>query len=202
MAFQAVLDTAEVTVVFQQNVEFITNTFAARLPGGYNLADLNTLATSVDNYMPGGFLPRMTLDCLYVRTEVRGLASENDLATEASANSGVGTNMAEGLPNNCTLSIKKGSAFTGRSARGRWYYIGIPSNKLAGNENQWGQTAADDLVAGLEGLRAIVAATVWIPVIVSRFNAGTLRSPAITFDWLLTTIVNRFVDSQRNRLTR
>ena len=202
MAFQAVPDTAEVTVVFTQNGEVITNTFAARLPGGYNLADLNTLATTVDSFMPGGLLPRMTVDSAYVRTEVRGLANENDLATEASANAGPGLDPIEGLPNNCTLSVKKASAFTGRSARGRWYVVGLPQNALAGDENAWSLAVVDDVVAALEALRVLVAATVWIPVIVSRFNAGLPRDPGITFDWIVTTAVDAFVDSQRGRLTR
>ena len=202
MAFQAVPDTAEVTVVYTQNGEVITNTFAARLPGGYNLADLNTLATTVDNFMPGGLLPRMTVDSAYVRTEVRGLANENDLATEASANAGPGLDPIEGLPNNCTLSVKKASPFTGRSARGRWYVVGLPQNALAGDENAWSLAVVDDVVAALEALRVLVAATVWIPVIVSRFNAGLPRDFGVTFDWIVTTAVDAFVDSQRGRLTR
>ncbi len=202
MAFQAVPDTAEVIIVFQQNLEIITNTFAARLIGGYNLTDLNLLATTVDGAMPGSLLGRMTIDCQYLRTEVRGLAFENDIETQASANNGFGTVATEGLPNNCTLSIKKSSAFTGRSARGRVYFVGMPSNVLAGNENQWDQVDADDAAAGWESIRSLVAATVWIPVIVSRFNNGALRNPGKTFDWILVSIVNRFVDSQRGRLTR
>ncbi len=202
MAFQAVPDTAEVTIIYNQNTEAITNTFAARLIGGYTLADLDILATEVDQNMPGNLLGRMTLDCLYVRTEVRGLAFENDIETLAQANSGVGLSTSEGLPNNVTLSIKKSSAFTGRSARGRWYFIGIPSNNLAGNENTYSQVEVDGMVTAIESLRAQVATTVWIPVIVSRFNNGVLRNPGKTFDWIATSAVNPFVDSQRGRLTR
>jgi len=40
MAFQPVPNTAEVAVIFTQNLETISNTFHAEKPGGYTLSDI------------------------------------------------------------------------------------------------------------------------------------------------------------------
>lgn len=201
MAFQAVPDTAEITVVCRQNIENITNTFHAKLVGGYDLADLITLAAAVDVAVATFWLPIMTLDCIYLRTEVRGLAVENDLAVETEASAGPGLDAVEGLPNSVTLSIKKTSGLTGRSARGRLYFMGLPSNDLSTNENQWAQATVDAVVAAVEAMRIAIVTTPWVPVIVSRFTAGLPRAVGVTFSWLANVAVNINVDSQRNRLS-
>ncbi len=202
MAFQPVPDTAEVTIVMAQNLETITNTFHAEKPGGYTLAEISALANLVDGAFATNFLPIMTLDNTYLRTEVRGLAMENDLFDADGTNSGMGQVLVEGLPNNCTLSLKKASGFTGRSARGRWYFCGFSVNALENNENQGKLPDADNAVIAIEALRFAVLAGPWTPVIVSRFTGGLPRAVGVTFDWISTSHVNVNVDSQRGRLTR
>ena len=90
MAFQAVLETVEITIVYIQNGENVTNTLHAKLPGGYVLADLTSLADTVDSLVNTWLLPEMTAQATYLRTEVRGLAVENDLFAEDGTNSGPG----------------------------------------------------------------------------------------------------------------
>ncbi len=200
MAFQPVVNTVEITVLYIQNVEVISNTFHAERPGGYVLADLQSLAANVDALVALHFLPIQTLNARYIRTEVRGLAVPNDLFAENNTSEADGGNLGEGLPNSVTLSVKKSSGLTGRSARGRVYFIGLPDSDLSTNENQWLQTEADNVVLAVEAFRAGYSIGGWIAVIVSRFENGLPRSTGETFDWLTTSIVNRDVDSQRGRL--
>lgn len=202
MAFQAVPDTVEVTVVYEQNLERITNTFHAKKAGGYDQAAITTLAELVDDLVQTFLLPVMSFNASYEHTEVRGLAVENDLFALNQDGVGPGQDVSEGLPNNVTVSIKKNSGFTGRSARGRWYFVALPSNGLASNENQWLQTTMDDVLEAVEALRLGVLTGPWVPVIVSRFTAGAPRPEGVTFDWISSVTVNRNVDSQRGRLTR
>ena len=201
MAFQPVPDTAEVTLVFTQNGENITNTFHAEKPGGYNLGEISALADLVDNSVAANIRPVITIDCTYVRTEVRGLAVENDLFDVDGTNGGPGADPTEGLPNSVTLSLKKSSGFTGRSARGRWYWIGLPVNALDTNENFLTAARAADAVIAVNTLRGDVLAGPWTPVIVSRFAGGVQRPVGVTFDWIDTVAVNNGVDSQRGRLS-
>ncbi len=201
MAFQAVPDTAEITVVCQQNLENITNTFHATLVGGYVLADIQLLAATVDAAVAVNWLPIQTLDLTYLRTEVRGLAVENDLFAQDGTGAGPGGDAVEGLPNNVTLSVKKNSGLTGRSARGRLYFMGLPSNDLSTNENQWAATTITAVEAAIEAVRVAITATAWSPTIVSRFTGGLPRAVGFTFNWTGSVAVNANVDSQRGRLT-
>jgi len=202
MAFQPVVDTVEVTVIYTQNLQSVTNTFNAKKPGGYTQTDLTTLAALVDGLVASSLLPVQTADAVYQQTEVRGLAVENDLFALDGTSSGPGAVAISGLPNNVTLSLKKSSIFTGRSARGRWYFIGLTQSDLDVNENQVVQARVDGAVAAVEALRVGVLTGPFTPVIVSRFTGGAPRVGGLTFDWVSTTSVNRNVDSQRGRLTR
>ncbi len=200
MAFQPVPDAAQITVVFVQNGEDIVNTANAELLGGYNLVDIAALASAVDSEMSISFLPQMTLDAAYLRTEVRGLAVQNDLLVIESAFAGPGLITSKGLPNSVTLSIKKSSPFTGRSARGRWYWIGMQAAALTSDENVYIDAEATARVSAVENLRQAINATVWTAVIVSRFSNGVQRPFGETFDWVATSKVDNRVDTQRGRL--
>lgn len=201
MAFQRVPNTAEVTIVYLQNTETMANVFHAELATGYDFADISALAAAVDVAASLQLRTIMTQDCTYVRTEVRGLDQENDLFDTDDTNTGIGSDLAVGLPNSVTFSIKKESGFTGRSARGRWYFVGMPEDYLSSNENQLIEADRVAMVAGVEGIRAAVQATVWSPVIVSRFTGGVLRPTGVTFPWISVTSVDKIVDTQRRRLS-
>lgn len=201
MAFQGVPNAAEVTLIYTQNLETVTNTFHAYKAGGYTQSDIDNLANKVDNNMPAGLLIEMSQDCVYERTEVRGLSVENDLLGVDGTNSGPGQKLVEGLPNSVTLSLKKISGFTGRSARGRWYCVGIPEDMLASNENVYDPVRVDGFIAGVEQARIGVGLAAWLAVIVSRYTGGLEREFGITFPWIQTVAVNNNVDSQRRRLT-
>lgn len=202
MAFQDVPNVAEVTLVYTQNLETITNTFHAYKAGGYDQADIDSLANKIDNQMPAGLLVEMSQDCYYERTEVRGLTIENDLFGIDGTNNSAGDKLVDGLPNNVTLSLKKISGFTGRSARGRWYCVGIPEDALASNENVYDPLRVDGFIAGVEAARIGCALAGWAAVIVSRYTGGVLRPYGETFPWVQTVAVNNNVDTQRRRLTK
>lgn len=201
MAFQRVPNTAEVTILYLQNNEPMANVFHAELSTGYDFADIAALAAAVDGAMFSHLRPVMSTQCAYVRTEVRGLDVENDLFDTDDAQAGIGAITGSGLPNNVTLSIKKESGFTGRSARGRWYFTGMPESYLMVNENTVDPTDVVAMVTAVENLRAVVQATAWSPVIVSRRTEGAARTVGITFPWISVVAVNDFVDTQRRRLT-
>jgi len=202
MAFQAVPDVAEAVINITGHGESYVNTLHGKKAGGYDLADLTALAVAVDLAVGTNWLPLQSGDYAYIRTTVRGLAFENDQEVIVSLTSGLGQVAGAALPDNVTLSIKKKSAQTGRSARGRMYWIGMPAANLAANELALDTSAVTDIVAALEAVRVAIAGTVWTPVIVSRRTAGAERPFGIPFDWIDTVAVNADVDSQRRRLRR
>ncbi len=202
MAFQAVPDTAEIDILYTLNGEVVQNVYYARLPGGYALTDLQAIADIIDLQVHGTWKPQAPAEAIYIRTEVRGLAFENDLVATQALSTGPGTHSSAALPNQVTFSIKKTSGLTGRSARGRTYWIGVPTNVLQpGNENLVSSTWAVAVVAAIGFFRAVIASVgLWEPVLVSRFTGGAQRPVGVTFPWTGETFVDQRVDTNRGRL--
>ncbi len=204
MAFQPVIDTVQIDTIYTLNGEPVQNVMYAELEGGYILSDLTALAVQVDAQIAGNYLALQAPEAIYLRTEVRGLAEENDLFAFEDAGTGPGTQATAALPNNVTLSIKKTSGLTGRSARGRLYWIGIPVGALnPNNENLLSGTYVDEIVDEIEEMRINISAVGnWEPVLVSRFTNGAARSEGKTFPWTGVVAVNVVIDTQRGRLPK
>jgi len=200
MAFQSVANTAEIVITYSGHGKTFKNVMHAERVAGYLLADLVNLAGNVDAIITSDWLPIQSVDYLYVNTLVRGLELENDQETTDDTGSAQGALSASALPDNVTLAVKKASAFTGRSARGRLYWIGSPLSKIATNENQYTVAGSDEIKDAVDAMRVGIIADAWKPVIVSRFNAGVKREFGETFDWISTVLVDINVDSQRRRL--
>lgn len=203
MAFQAVPDTVEISLIFTQNGVAVQNVFYAEREGGYELADLTALADAIDAQWQGTWRDQQPDEVDYLRTEVRGLAEEHDLlaVNDDSANSG--THVGDAMPNNVTFSVKKISGLTGRSARGRTYWIGVPRTELtAADENVIEAAYVAEMITSVDSIRSAIGGVgTWNPVLVSRFTGGAARSVGITFPWIGTVSVNNRVDTQRGRLS-
>ncbi len=202
MAFQSVPDTAQINMVYTLNGEPCQNSLYGHMAGGYILADLIALATQIDVQINSSFLPFQPVEAEYLRTEVRGLASENDLVTSVNTNAGPGRAVSASLPNQVTYSIKKESGLTGRSARGRLYWIGIPRGVLDPlNENLITAIRSGEFVQGVDDMRVgINAVGTWAAALVSRFTDGAKRPTGQFFPWVSTTAVDLVLDTQRERL--
>lgn len=202
MAFQSVPNTVKIEVIYNQNFEPMLNTFYAKFNGTYQQSDLQVLADNIDLTVGTFWLPLQTFDAAYLRTEVTGLEFENDVTASSNVSAGTGGVGLEGLPNSVTLSVKKSSGLTGRSARGRNYWMGVPNNELGGNENTIKGPYIASVEVALDLIRTATDTTLsFEAVLVSRFSNGVARAVGVTFKWLSTTCVNDFVDSQRGRLS-
>ncbi len=202
MAFQKVTDVVEIDHLFTLNGVGVQNTHYARLPMGYIQTDIQALADAFDLVFPAGMVSDMPSEVTYVRTEVRGLAVPNDITASQNLSSGPGTNAGTTLPNNVTFAIKKTSGLTGRSARGRIFWIGIPETEVKpSNENLLEALYITSIVADLAFMRTTISSVgLWEPVIVSRFTDGAVRPEGVTFPWIGEINVNDRVDTHRGRL--
>ena len=200
MAFQSVPDCIEAVSLFSCNGQTVQIGFHAQLPGGYGLADVELVADRVDAAVGTHFLPIMSVDVSYVRTEAKGLENINDFQVERSAGAGSGLEGSEALPLNVTFAIKKSSGLTGRSARGRLYWPVVATNQLDSNENFITTAAADGFVAAVQQVRAQLDALPFNAVIVSRYTNGALRATGVPFEWASTSYTDLTVDTQRRRL--
>lgn len=202
MAFQSVPETAEIDHIFTLHGKLVQNVHYAKLPGGYNLGTLQALADAIDTVFAITFINDVCNDVSYLRTEVRGLEDENDLTAFQDAGAGVGTHAGESLPSNVTFALKKGSGLTGRSARGRTFWIGVPRNELViTDRNLLEALYITGMIANVEAVRNLINSTgSWEAVIVSRFSNSEKRALGVTFDWTGTVNVDDRVDTHRGRL--
>lgn len=202
MAFQPVIDTAEIDVIYTLNNKTVQNSFYAKLLGGYNLTDLQAMANAIDLQVSGSWKAQQPPEAVYLRTEVRGLAVENDLIAEQNAQTGPGIQPTKASPNQVTFSVKKTSGLTGRSARGRTYWIGVPTGQLQiTDENLVNPVWASDVVAAVGDIRETINMVgTWVAVLVSRFQGGVQRPFGETFTWVGEVNVDLRVDTLRGRL--
>ncbi len=202
MAFQRVPNTAEINVIYTYHGEIVQNVYYAEFPSGYVLGNLASLAGHIDLQVGVVWVADQPAEAIYLRTEVRGLNAENDFFATANANAGPGTSLSPALPGNVTFAVKKTSGLTGRSARGRTFWIGIPTDELdPANENLLLQTFVDQVVGNVDLIRIQTpVVSGWLAVLVSRFTGGVKRSEGETFPWVGSVAVDNVVDTHRNRL--
>jgi len=199
MAFIPAPNGAMVKVYGDMFGETVITTFPFRFNDEPVIENLEFLAGKIDDWMNDSWLPIVGAQYSYVRTTVIGLSFEEDLFTEITLSAGNGADMGDPLPNNVTLSVKRSSGLTGRSARGRVYVPGITSTMLSA-PNVIDSTFSDAFAAALNLLVDPTFATDWQHVIWSYQHNGAPRSEAFPYGIDLYVAVNLVLDSQRRRL--
>lgn len=204
MVFQPVLNVAAIDTIFTQNGETVQNVYYAHFPSGYSQIELDALALKVDTRIQADMIPFMPTEVIYQRVEVLGLSVQNDLLATFTTGPTAGSDISPSSPNNVTLAVKQFSGFSGRSARGRVYWIGVPINKLDGsNENNIVAPYVLTIEAAILSIRTgIQGEPTADAVLVSRVTGGVPRAAGKTFPWIGEIAVNSRVDSQRSRLPR
>lgn len=200
MPFQRVPNTAELTIVGSMAGQLIINTYYAQYADPYDLTDLTALASVGDAWWSSDMQALVSDQYTYLRSHVQGLNAEIDFEAEDSTHTGdVGT--ADGLscPNNVTLSIKRSSANTGRSARGRVFWPALVEGYLIDTAHI-NPVSATPIVTSLMNLHDAINDVGRTEVIVSRFHNGAKRAEAVTFDVVEYIVVDYALDSMRRRL--
>lgn len=203
MAFQSVPETAKVFTQFYMNGQYFGNTYYFRNAGGYSEQDIQDLGVDMDDWIATELLPNLSDVCTYVGTTVTGLENEEDYQFYTDASAANGGQTGSNMPNNVALCMKRVSALTGRSARGRVYIGGLRYSNLSATINDKNSWSVATLVAILGALLEIATYALqhgWVEVIVSRWHNNMKRATAVTAevtDWSFTDVT---VDSQRGRL--
>jgi len=131
---------------------------------------------------------------------VRDQSQLNGFAATASPSGPVpGTHNSPSLPNNVSICASVRTLFTGRSARGRWYWQGLMEDQVTGNTVSGGALA--DIDAALTNLAGVIAAMGHFWVIASYISNGAPRVGGPVYFVVNDIIfVDSTVDSQRRRL--
>jgi hypothetical protein len=103
------------------------------------------------------------------------------------------------LPTNVTVSTKWITGFTGRSFRGRTYFIGLSGEQIAGNDLTLG--AAGDIESSWNAFFDQLTAAGHTMVVVSYRAGGVPRTTAVATPIIGAVLADNHLDSQRRRLT-
>lgn len=178
MPFQPVPDCARIEIRANSGGIAIENTLNAQFAGAILQADIDELTEVVDEFVGENFLPVWSASLTYIETYARALDGAIDVESTNNANAGVGGSIVEPEPNNVSFPIKFTTGLTGRSARGRNYWMGMVTNQTFSPS-----TADAGFVAGVvalyEGLFAAMLTVGWTAVIVQRYANNVLLTNGI-----------------------
>lgn len=192
-------NTAEVTMTFLQDGQYLINKHHFLNDAGWDEGSLNNLGTAVREWWNTEVRPFVAPQVSLVEIEVVDLtAGSNQGITVQTGLPIAGGSTVAALPNNVTLAIKKGTGLVGRSFRGRTYHIGLTETDVTNNTVIPGQVT--NLRDAYDALRQPLG--VAIPVnlcVLSEVSGGVQRDNGICT--IVTGIgVDPVVDSQRRRL--
>lgn len=200
MAFQRVPNGVEILIKGTMAGQEILNTFYGTMEG-YVLADIEALAAALATWATTNWRPLMGTNYHFDNITVRGLNAPVDIETINATTAGAGTAEGEVTSNNCALSVKRSSGFTGRAARGR-IYVPVTAAAIDPTTDTVFDAFAADILVALNAMDAVITANGFVPVIVHRVSAGVPLAEAVVFTLVEWVVVDKVIDSMRRRLPK
>lgn len=191
---------AKVDVIHMWDGQRVENTlyFYATTEPVY--ADLLSLATAVRDYWQANMLPLMSSQVAFMEVEVTKMEPvPAEYANVAALSPNIGADNNPALPNSVTLAVSFRTGLTGRSYRGRNYWLGLTEPNVTNNEVSPG--LAVNIVAAYSGMSGAASiAPGWTWSVYSRIVNGVPRETGLSQDVTSVSIVDYTIDSQRRRL--
>jgi len=202
MAFQSVPNTAEMAFIFSADGNVMQNRINFEcITDPYDATLLANLATAGDLWVDSDYLPAVSSDVQYLRTEVRGLNDEFDLVVVEDANAGFGGTVSAVYPLNVSKAFTLRSGLTGRSARGRFYTVGMTAGHTVNGSRTLITTAyRDAFINALTSLISDAFVAGWVMVVTSRYHNGVKRTSGLNFAISQVGVSDMTTDSRRDRL--
>jgi len=163
-------------------------------------ADLTAIANNVASTVIEDWIPTIPDAVTFREIHLRSLHTANGIELTAPFPIPSNGSLVGGvLPSNVTLCVSLRSSSSGRSARGRLYWMGLVEGDVTGNVVSTPRGAA--IVAAVQAMIAALTTAGYAWVIVSYFtnNAPRVGGP-VYFLVQNALIVDSVVDSQRRRL--
>lgn len=201
MAFQSVPDCASAVFNYTSSNVSVINRLTFAKAGGYDQDAIDALATALDLWWAVRIKPLQGAHVTYVNTTVKGLADPIDLYSVKNDNTGPGTHSGNAMPNNVTWAIRFTTGAIGRSARGRYYVVGLTSSDITESTQSVTVSPANAWIDAFSNyLPPAVGAVGWQHVIVSRFTNNAERLTGVYRAVTGYGYFDTVLDSQRGRL--
>jgi len=173
------------------NLKFVTT--------GIDASHLNDAATIIAQTWETDFAPLVPEGVALASIESRSLETEEapyDLLVVGVP----GEVVTPVLPANVTLAVSMRTGATGRSRRGRFYWIQLGESQVGGNTVDTG--LLNNIRDACEALQANLAGVGFTWSILSRTTGGALRTSGVLFPITAWGFTDALVDTQRRRILR
>lgn len=198
MPFQPVPNVVQVNVRGTFQGSQTENTFYYQYVGTMTQERLDDLTDAIDSAVRDNWLPLLSSGWTGREIYARDLSSEVGVqSTDITIGGLTGAVTGDTLPNYATIAIARRSGLTGRSARGRIFWQGLAESQTLNNSIV--STVAANIIDAIQEVDLAALALEFVPVIVSRYTAGTLRLEPLVLElaqWLITDLL---LDTRRSR---
>lgn len=201
--FQPVDKTVELTVQGTLQGELVENKYYAKGVSAITAAMCVALSELVDLWVHTTMLAQLPSDYVYVRSIARDLTTEASFESVTTTHAGeTGAITTAVAPNNVTLAVHRATGLSGKKAKSRIYWPGIPMAALTA-PNTVGSTYGGNVVAILDTLRSDILAessNSWTYGYVQRILDHVKLSSGNFIEVLSHTLTDFILDSMRDRL--
>lgn len=197
-AFIPVPDTARVRMVYSSNGSEVMNVFHWKGSAPLSSADLLGLVTAVNTAWAANLKPRQINTCKLLFIEATALDAPSAPQVTLSVNV-AGTASGSAAPNNVTFAAKFATGMTGRSHRGRMFFVGLNQAGTTGDQLD-PTTAAAEIAAIQAFFVAVNVAVGYAHVVVSYCQDKLWLTTGAAYDVISYLLTDTNLDSQRRRL--
>lgn len=201
MAFVPVENTAKIVIMGVVDGQEVDNDLYFRhTTGVITQADLVTLVGEVATWMSTQYAPILNVAWSGRKVTGRALDFSFGFVAEVDLSSAAGGTSGEAAPNNCTMAIKFGTNFAGRSFRGRNYVPVLTNSEVSGNVID--SAFINSVILVYEQLLpgGLSQPPGWSWSVVSLVTLGAPRVAGVFTEITSVTVTDNIVDSQRRRL--
>lgn len=198
MAFQPAPDIMEIEMRFTQDGQKIENVYHVERDDSDSPAARLTVATFFYDWWAAEMQPLVAAEVQLREIYVTDLGTEGGgTSTFVPTTTTTGANVNTSMPNHVTLSVSARTNRSGRSYRGRSYFIGLTQNVVTASRVSSGAVAA--IQAAYNTLQNTYIEQ-GVLVVLSRRNNGAERLAAVGEPIVQWVIVDDVIDGQRRRL--
>lgn len=191
---------ASVELIYSVGGVTCENVFHVRKAAPFSLSDLQALRGVVDTWDNATWKGARSNACTLNRIKTKALdAPDSPFEDYFLAAPRAGTRASGTLSNNVSWCIKLASNSSGRSARGRWYMVGLSGDSVS-SPTGMNTIVANAFIGYLVTLKSNLAAAGYTMCITSYRTDKAWRAEAVYYDVANIVAVDYNIDSMRRRL--
>ncbi len=199
--FIPVPNAASVELIYSMNGETCENVFYVRKGSPYSFSDLQSLRATVNTWDSTTWSPFRGAYASLVRIKTRARDTASSPSEDfALPTPRAGTQTGVTLPNNATFAFKLVTGLSGRSFRGRLFFVGLTSNYYGADSDHISVVAATNVAGALTTLLTVLASAGHTLGVVSYRSNKVFRTTGLFTPATGWVVADYNFDSMRRRL--